>query len=347
MRQAITAVLSLAILAVLPSASVNAADVELYAPMKVDAARQQTLEWIATRGVTDQELLEQAGALWVDIDEGMSAAQLQDLTIQTFAVIDAELRQTFARARLVNGPLIPPSVDNIVEKDPSPFFQQQVLAWYGRYLVQRRMYDEGLELLDRVEPAAAIDPASALFHRAVCEHQLLMKPEALKSLDRLLKDTEDVPVAYSTVAVLMQDELKNLKNKSLDEVTRMMNDVERRLDLGRGGEAVQKKEQEIVAALDEMIKKIEQSQGGGGGGGSAGGGNQSNGPAGDSNVGGQQAPGNVDNRSVGNDGGWGALPPKEQAKAKQDIARKFPPQYIEAINRYNRKLSNRRANTGR
>ena len=36
-----------------------------------------------------------------------------------------------------------------------------------------------------------------------------------------------------------------------------MRDVERRLDLARGGKVTQTKQREIIARLDEIIKKLE------------------------------------------------------------------------------------------
>lgn len=325
--------------------SSSAADIQLYAPKDFDDVRSEMLEWVAQRGTTDRELLDAVGTLWADPEGPIAGEDIVDRIARTMSLIDPEVRRLMNRARLVDGPLIAPRIEPLLETDSSSFFNLELRVYYGRYLARRRMFDEALEVLEPVDPAMVADPATCLFFRAVCEHQLLMKDQALMTLKQLTQDTERVPVAYSTVAVLMQDELKNLKSQSLDEITRMMSDVERRLGLGRGGQETQKREQEVIAALDEMIKKIEQSQGGGGG--TGGSGNQSNGPASDSSVAGSTAPGKVDDKDVGNDGGWGDLPAKEQARAKQDIARKFPPQYIEAINRYNRKLATRRANSGR
>jgi hypothetical protein len=83
----------------------------------------------------------------------------------------------------------------------------------------------------------------------------------LATLDKLLKNTENVPVSYASVAGLMQYELQSLQEDTLDEVARMMRDVERRLDLGRGGQKVQKREYEVIAKLDEIIEKLESQAG--------------------------------------------------------------------------------------
>jgi len=160
-----------------------------------------------------------------------------------------------------------------------------------------------------------------------------------------LKNTEGVPVRYSTVASLMQYDLEGLRDQSLDEVARKMTDVERRLGLGRTGQKVQKKEDEIIVTLDELIKKIEDQQGGGGG--AAGQSNRSSSPAQDSVIKGSTAPGKVDPKKFKNQGEWGDLPPKARAKAKDLIARQFPAHYRDAIDEYTKKAANRPASSGK
>src|SRR5207249_636150 len=94
--------------------------------------------------------------------------------------------------------------------------------FYGRYLAERRMYDEGLSVLGALDPKKLVDPATCLFYRAVCEHQLLKKPEALKSIVALLKNTEGAPPSYVTLATLMQYELEGLNEKTLGHIARKM-----------------------------------------------------------------------------------------------------------------------------
>src|SRR5581483_5620223 len=148
-----------------------------------------------------------------------------------------------------------------------------------------------LTLLKPVDLKQAIDPAGVLFFRAVSAQGILEIDTALDSLDSLLHRTERVPARYQATATLMESELSRVKEKSLDEIARLMSDSERRLDLGRAGEKVQGVQERIVSELDELIKKIEaQQSGGGGGGGSASNSNESSGPAGDSSVKGATAP---------------------------------------------------------
>ena len=47
------------------------------------------------------------------------------------------------------------------------------------------------------------------------------------------------------------------KDKDLQAVARKMENVERRLELARGGPQTQKLQKEIVLRLDELIKELE------------------------------------------------------------------------------------------
>jgi len=332
---------------VVRAADSQSSEDELYAAQSMDEVRGAALQWVAARKVSDQRVLQLIGKVWaVEADQTLPASELLSRVLETFRLADPESKRFIDHCSLMGAPLLAPRIKPLLDRDKDPFYQANMSLFYGRYLAQRRMYDEALDVLKPLDAHQVVDPASCLFFTAVCQHQLLKKKEGLATIQHLLQDTEGVPVAYSTVASLMQYELKALREKSLDDITRRMSDVERRLDLGRSGQKVQKREQEIIALLDELIERMEQNGGGGGGGGAANG-NQPSGPANDSSVGGQKGPGDVDRKNVGKRGLWGALPPKAEARVKQDAARKFPPHYREAIERYSRKLSNRRAYSGK
>lgn len=146
----------------------------------------------------------------------------------------------------------------------------------------------------------------------------------------------------------MQADLAELKDESLDEISRKMSDVERRLELGNSGKKVQKVEDEIIASLDKLIKKMEdQSKKGSSSGAGAGSSNSPDGGSSESRVKGQTAPGEVDKKKLSNNGGWGDLPPKKQASAKNIINRNFPSHYRKAVEKYFKKLATQKANTGK
>ena len=166
----------------------------------------------------------------------------------------------------------------------------------------------------------------------------LLKDDGLATIDELLYSTEDVPVRYATIAELMKHDLEALEERSLDEVSRQMNDVERRLALGRAGQQVQRIEDQIISTLDEIIEKLEQQQGGGGG---AGGGGTPNSPASDSYVGGRQGTGEVDQRPIGTEDNWGNLPERAETEAKNLINTQFPAHYRRAVEEYLRRVGER------
>lgn len=325
------------------AATAREVEVALHAPPSPQDARAHALEWVAATNPANKAILEKVGALWAFGEQLPGTHELLERTIETFAAVDPATARFIEACRFESATLPPPSLQSLDLPGAADFYTTNLEAWYGRYLAQRHMYDEALEVLSRVELRHAVDPAGCLFYRAVCEHALLMKEPGLQTLDRLLTKTANVPVRYHTVATLMRYDLEALEEKSLDEVARKMSDVERRLRLGRGGERVQKVEEEIIANLDEIIKKLEAKAGGGGGGGGSGNQNDGMTPAGDSVVKGSTAPGEVDEKDIGNKSGWGDLPPKEQVKAKNLIDRMYPAHYIRAIEEYNRRLATRRA----
>jgi hypothetical protein len=166
---------------------------------------------------------------------------------------------------------------------------------------------------------------------------LLNKEEGLKVINQLLDGAEASPRRYVAVAYLLQADLNSLEEETLDHIARRMEDVQRRLDLGRAGPKVRKVEDGVIESLDKMIKKIEdeqdkqnQSQPNS---------LQSTRPADVSRPAGGNAPGNVTKKDIGHKSGWGDLPPKEREEALQQMGRDFPPHYRDAIEEYFRKLA--------
>ena len=281
---------------------------------------------------------------WDQLAAGHTEAESPPLllVIQTVCLLDESTQQFVSQ--LVQAPqfrllsLLEANVLNIEEE----WVQANAQLWLGTELSQRQLYEESLEILAPLEPTLLVDPGMYFFHRAVCEHHLLQQEAAQASLTRLLQETHPVPVRYRMLGELMQQDLAKLEEKSLDEISRKMRDVERRLELGRSGQKVQKLEKEIIDSLDELIAKLEEQSGGGGGGGSGQSqGNNPNAPAQESRVKGSTAPGNVDEKDLGRKDGWGDLPPKEKAEAKQILGTMFPPHYQRAIEAYNRKAAQR------
>ena len=318
---------------------------EVFAPMKVEEAKSQVLAWAASQPNVPEEQPRELAALWAAGPLTEEADRLLDLVVRSFAVVDADAAKLLAACNSSSPGLLPPDGAFLKQAGHDPFLVANLGLFYGRFLVERRMFDEALEQLNAVDTHRVVDPASLFFFKAVAAQGTLDVKAALESLETLLKNVERVPVRYSATATLMQADLQGLEEKSLGEIARLMSDSERRLDLGRAGEKVQGVQERIISELDEIIKKIEQQQGGVGGGGDGQGGNSNEpgGAANDSSIKGAEAPGDVDKKKFSKDGNWGNLPGKDQAKAKSDLNRNFPSHYGRAIDQYFRKQSERAA----
>ncbi len=219
-------------------------------------------------------------------------------------------------------------------------------TWLGRELMRARLYDEALPVIAEVDPSESIDPASALFYRGACYHALLMKKEALADLRRLLENEDDCPVRYARTAKMMVADIKPLKEDSLDEISRIMTDVTRRLDLGRTDDEVKDREQKIIDKLTKLIDKLEeqkqqqqqQQQQAGGSGQNSNDPNRGS-PMDDSRIAGANGNGDVDRKNIKQRDGWGNLPPAQRQQALQQISRDLPTHHREAIEAYFRKLA--------
>jgi hypothetical protein len=332
---------------VLGGVGVRADDVIFSAPGSGDV-RKRTLEWVATKKVADTRSLDEIGQLWADVHKAITPADMLQKVVGSFALADPETKRFIDKCDPLNPPRIPPDFRTVTEPEANKFYIANLGLFVGHYLAQAKMYDEALEVLSNLDVTQTVDPSTCLFFTAVCQHQLLIKEDGLESIQKLLEQTQDVPIRYRSVAALMQYDLERVADKSLDEVAHMMSDVERRLGLGRGGRVVQKREAEIVSRLDEIIKRLEEQQGGGGGGGGAGGNsNNPTGAANDSSVKGSTGEGKADKKKEGSDGAWGKLDEKDEARAKQLIGRDFPPHYRRAVEQYFRKLAKQRASRGK
>ncbi len=131
---------------------------------------------------------------------------------------------------------------------------------------------------------------------------------------------------------------------------RFPQDARCRTPFGTGAfrQKVQKVEDEIIAGLDEIIKKIEAQSGGGGGSGEGqqNNSNESSNPAEDRSVKGATAHGNVDPKTFKKKDAWGGLDDKMRLRVKQLINRDLPSHYRRAVEEYFRNAAKRTAPTG-
>lgn len=317
----------------------------VYAAATPDVVQGQITAWLAQRGVTDTARVEEWTKSWAELPQQPGAEVLLDAAVAALARFDPECQALVTACEPGQLGRTPPAPSVLQRTGEGAFFTQTLGLYYARALVRQQLFEEALAVLETLDPATSLDPATLLFCRGVCQHHLLQKEPGLATLGLLQKNTTGVPLRYATLASLMQYDLESLQDNSLDEVARKMFDVERRLSLARTGEKVQKREEEIITTLDEIIKRIEEQQGGGGG--SGGNSNRSSAPAQDSVIKGSTGEGKVDPKKFKNGPDWGDLPPKERSKAKEDIARRFGAHYAEAVEKFNQKQAGRPARKDR
>jgi hypothetical protein len=314
-----------------------------------DAAQAKALAWLKETAKPDAGMLRRFEALWQNADRGAL-----DCLADTFGLTNADAAKLMAEARdpLSHAPTAVPAL--FTDKKLPEFFRANLGLAFARALSNRRVHEEALEVLKTTDPAQVVDPAAYLFHRAVCEHSLLKKDLAERTIDRLLQDAVDAPERYKTVAALMMLDMRTWKSKDLAEVARKMDNVERRLELARGGPVTQGMQKDIVLRLDELIKKLEnkaKKPGNGNQGGCPDGGNPSpgNGPPGsnptqpmqDSQIGGASGSGQIDQAKLRQLAqGWGQLPEVERTRVIQQLTRGMSSKHREAIINYFKNVAN-------
>ena len=286
-------------------------------------------------------------------DDFLSAVEKRDIdpldayietTRRLVPVID-DLANQSKRDLAVAGASIDPDTPGYGALESLPkSMRMTVRTWLGRELVRGRLYDEALPVIAEVAPEESIDPAAALFYRGACYHALLMKQEALADLRRLLENEDDCPVRFARTAGMMVADIKLLKEDTLDEISRIMTDVTRRLDLGRTDGEVKDREQTIIDKLSKLIDKLQQQQQqqqqqSGSGDGQSSGDPSQGAPMSDSQIAGASGNGDIDRKKIDQRDGWGNLPPAERQQALQQISRDLPTHYREAIEAYFRKLA--------
>jgi hypothetical protein len=313
--------------------------VAAFAPMAKDIVKSQVLQWLAQARVEDA-VARQVTGLWADQTQvgRLSAEETLDRVIQSFALADESVRALVQSASSAgtHQPL------NFEGARAGEFFKSQVQLYHARWLTQHRFFDEAIVMLEAIEPETVVDPASLFFYRAICRLRLLKPADAADDIALLLNNTLDVPPRFRTVAELMKEEA-GLSTEGLPQVARLMSDVQRRLDLGKSDDPVQKREDEVIAALDKLLEEMEkqqqqqqqQQQSSGGG--------QQNQPgqqgSAQSTIKGSAADGDADRKDITENGAWGMLDKQAETKARELIRQQLPPNFLDAISRYTRKIA--------
>jgi hypothetical protein len=338
--------------------------------LTAEGAKNKLAAWLKDVGKSDTSTSAKLNAIWKD-----ESRSILDRVADSLALGDPVAAKLMLDARDPGAPapIILPTV--FKDEKRSAFFRANLGLVYARALVNRRVYEEALDTLKQFGADQSADPAAYLFHRAICEHALQRKPDAVKSITRLLEEGSAIaPDRYKTVATLMLLDMHTWKDKDLGDIARKMENIERRLEIARGGPETQRQQREVLNRLDEIIKKLENQNknkkkpgdgppkdgdgppmpgdgdgecpdgGGPPGSGKSGppkGTNPSQSPATDSANAGGSSTGIVNEekfKKLVSD--WGRLPPAEQRRALQEITQGMPARHREAIINYFQNLTN-------
>jgi hypothetical protein len=224
-------------------------------------AKADALAWLQKVNKTDDATTKAFEALWADPERSVL-----DKVTATFLLGDDNARKLLAEARNPDAPAPTAVPDAFKAKDDSKegaFYRANLALAYARALANRRVYEEALDTLKTTKPESVVDPGTFLFFKAVTEHAMMKPREAEDSIVRLLDDVPDAPERYKLVAALMHFDMLTWRQKDLGDIARKMNNIERRLDLDRGGPETQRQQKEVVLQLDELIKKLENQKSGG------------------------------------------------------------------------------------
>ncbi|MEP3477654.1 MAG: hypothetical protein ABJZ55_00255 [Fuerstiella sp.] len=313
-----------------------------FSAMPSDQVQTQVMQWLVSRNLPKASA-EKVMKQWAKSTQvsNLSSEQMLDVVILSFAEVDDDVAMLLQQSE---GQDAPAPIETAGQQE---FYSAQVQLFRARWLVQHRFYDDALEALDALGPDDVVDPASLLFYRAICQSELLQTQDALDSVTLLQNNTLDVPNHFLVVADMMKKELLEREEEGMKNVAELMTDVERRLDLGKSGKQTQSQEDAVIAALDKLLEDLEnekkkqqqqqQQQNGQGGQGQQ---QQNASPSNQSQIkSGIDAKGEADPKNLDETGQWGLLNNKQEAKAREMIQQKFPPNFLDQIGRYTRKIA--------
>ena len=295
---------------------------------------------VATLGA-DEATKAKIAALWPDEALALEGADLLERLAMSLAVVSPQAREIFDHCQSPHSGGLPPKFAILTDESAPPLVRNNLRLLYGRWLAQNELMDEAAETLAGLTPADVVDPASLLFHQALAQHRLLQKDSCLALLAKLLENEQEIPRRYATIARLMEADIKPLKPDSLDEISRLMADVQRRLNLSRAGKRVRDEEEEIIKKLEKMIEEMEQQQqqqqqeqqqaeNAG---------RKARTPLNESRAAQMRSKGEVDPKKLGEGDEWGNLPPKQRQEVLQQIGRELPAHFRETIEEYFRRLA--------
>ena len=290
------------------------------------------------------------------LEEKYPASDKDKLIKQLESVFDDRTDRTRSFAKWLGH--IDPEIDAIYQQlrmspatvEPESFafagdewIRTSMKLYHAVQLAKSSLHDESVLVLKDINQKFLIDPGTYFFYRGICDRQLIKMESAKASFRVLLRNENQLPVRYLSLAGMVLAELEKHQPDSLSEVSRLMADAQRRQSLERHTEKVLDQEDEIVKTLDKVIERLEQQK-------------QKMQAASDSNSrpsggqnakptqsekvpGGQNAKGIVESKNQSKEGDWGALQRNAKTIAVSNLVRDLPPHYRTLIEAYFQKLA--------
>ena len=201
--------------------------------------RAQVFDWIEHSSVTP-DIKQEARTLWPSLPlRELDGPALLDLLVETTALMDEQTAKLVEECNEeLQGPF-PPDATWIDDSALPKFVQNNLHLYMARWLSQQAMYDAALDALANLDTIDVVDPATLLFYRTIAYHQVVEPDRSRAALVELMEHEDQLPQRYRQVAEMIEQDLTGLKDESLDHVSRRMNDVRRRLELGQAGKTVQ------------------------------------------------------------------------------------------------------------
>ncbi|HJZ90100.1 MAG TPA: hypothetical protein VKE40_04460, partial [Gemmataceae bacterium] len=173
-----------------------------------EAAKAQAQAWLKKAGKFDQAAFDK---IWSEEE-----ASVLDRTLATLELGNADAKTILATARnaAIEAPKDLPAV--LKDEKQDPYLRANLALGFARGLTTGRVYEESLAALAAVKPEQTVDPAAYFFHRAVAEHALIKKDDALRSIVRLLDDVADAPDRYKMLGTIMFLDMQQWKKDEKD-----------------------------------------------------------------------------------------------------------------------------------
>ncbi|MDR0611341.1 MAG: hypothetical protein LBG58_14625 [Planctomycetaceae bacterium] len=316
------------------------------------AVRREFVDWLETQNLVEPQNRNELLAGWSETEPKLklSGTVLFELTIKSLqravpAVSNyLEACDILAWQELPFGqPVVLPQVPLQVYlgNSETKYLYASLRYYLALRLVQARLYDEAVPILDEMTPENSVDPAGVLVTRAIVCYHLAQPEKGLAVLEEFKTVTNSsVPRRFTELAKLLEFDLNNNKKKNdTEKISKKMDDVRRRLGNGRTDDETQDAENGVLKSLDQLIEKIEEQAQKQGQNSEGDQGQQANKPADDSRILKQKAPGNIDRRDFDQGEQWGDLPPQEREDALLRIEKGFPAHYRDIIEQYFREMA--------